>query len=198
MAKRVVELAEHELTADEAVGKVVDDLEEEVQDEVTLSSGAIVRAKRVPDNLLLAWQRQHQAPKPPIVTIEQEGRRPRREENPNDPDYIQATETYQIEVAAAMTDFIHLTGMEIISLPEGMKAYEEDDEWADELEAVGIDIPTSKASRKLLWIRYKVAPSSDDLTLISSVYSQAVQEVDEEEVAIKEGQFPSEAGGATG
>lgn len=190
-------MAEYELTADEVVGKVVEEAEEQVQDEVTLSSGAVVRAKRVPDNLLLAWQRQHQTPKPPIVTIEQEGRRPRREENPNDPDYLQAVETYQIEVAAAMTDFIHLTGMEIVSLPEGMKPFEEDDEWEEELEAVGLTVPAGKASRRLLWIRYKVAPSSDDLSLISSVYSQAVQDVDEEEVAIKEEQFPGEAGGAT-
>lgn len=191
MAKEMV------VVPDEVIDGVMEEAEGRLEDEITLSSGVVVKAKRVPDNLLLAWHRQHPAPKPPIVTIEQEGRRPRREENPSDPDYIQATENYQIEVAAGMTDLIHLTGMEVVSLPEGMKGFEEDDEWEGELEAIGLTVPPGKASRRLLWIRYRVAPSSNDLALISNVYGQAVQDVDEEEIAIKEEQFPSDAGGAT-
>jgi len=166
--------------------------EKEKEDTIVLSSGAVVRAKRVPDNLILALHRQYSAPKPPIVTIEEEGRRPRREENPNDPDYVQAMETYQVEMAGRITDLIHLTGMEIISLPDTIKDFEEDDEWMEELEAVGINVPLGKSSRRLLWIRYKIAPTSEDLNKISSVYSRTVGGPEEGAVKVMEERFPSE------
>lgn len=170
------------------IDEVFEEIEETKEELVTLSSGAQVRAKRVPDNLVLTLHRQNPAPKPPIVEIREEGRRPRREENPNDPDYVQALETYQLEIANKMTDLILLAGMEVVNLPKGMDEYDAEGEWVEELEAMGLDVPLGKASRRLLWIRYQVAPLATDLETISSVYAR-VAEVSEEGVEAKEEQF---------
>ncbi len=149
--------------AEELVGEVLDKEGQETSRSVlTLVSGAIVEAKPVPDMVLQSLFSQYQEPKPPILETEVRGKMI-REANLDDPDYLAAVEARDKILSDAMLNLTLLRGLKVLQLPPDVVAYEEDDEWEEELSDLGIEIPTKKTLRRLLWLKYRVAIATGDL-----------------------------------
>lgn len=135
----------------------------EVKDgKLTFSTGVVLKIKEVP-----AWgfveikkQMRPERPKVPIVHIEEKGR---DEENPSDPDYIEATEAYNTKLTERLIDMIIILGTEFDSAEDGFPLPEEDS-WAQKLTMVGLTVPekTEKGERYLAWVKLCAAPSNED------------------------------------
>lgn len=152
--------------ADELAGKVLDKEEQEVERSVlTLVSGAVVEARPVPDMVLQALFSQYPEPKPPILETEVRGK-VIREANLSDPDYLATVEARDKVLSDAMMNLTLLRGLKVLRLPPDVSPYDEDDEWNEELSDLGIEIPTKKTLRRLLWLRYRVAISTTDLIIL--------------------------------
>jgi len=177
--------------ADELAGKVLDKEGQEAEKSVlTLVSGAIVEAKPVPDMVLQALFSQYPEPKPPILETDVRGKMI-REANLSDPDYLTAVEERDKVLSDAMLNLTLLRGIKVLQLPSDVVAYEEDDEWEEELSDLGIEIPTKKTLRRLLWLRYRVAISTNDLVKLQEE-SMRLSGVSEEEVAAAIARFQRE------
>ena len=167
--------------ADELAGEV---LEKEGQETnrsmLTLVSGAVVEAKPVPDMVLQALFSQYPEPKPPILATEVRGKMI-REANASDPDYLAAVEVRDRVLSDAMLNLTLLRGIKVLQLPPDVSPYDEDDEWEEELSDLGIEIPTKKTLRRLLWLRYRVAISTTDLVKLQEE-SMRLSGVSEEEI----------------
>lgn len=168
-------------TAEELVGKVLDKEGQEANKSVlTLVSGAVVEAKPVPDMVLQALFSQYPEPKPPILETEVRGKMI-REANLDDPDYLVAVDARDKVLSDAMLNLTLLRGMKVLQLPPDVFPYDEDDEWNEELSDLGIEIPTKKTLRRLLWLRYRVAISTTDLVKLQEE-SMRLSGVSEEEI----------------
>lgn len=161
---------------------------------VTLSSGVVVKAKTVPDNLVLKFREKNPAPEPPMIEVNAGGKT-WEEANPDDPAYLKALEEYHSKIGLAMIDMILLIGMKIMEVPDDFVPYEEDDQWELELEALGLDVPEKPVSKKIEWLRLRVAPSTNDINKITKAYNKAAG-ISEEEIAAAAEQFRGKGGGS--
>lgn len=139
----------------------------------TLSSGVVVKAKPLPVGYGANIARQHQTkkPKPPRLFVAELGR---DEENPDDPDYLDALRQWQVDFAMSSLNLAMSFGLEIVSVPEGMMTYNSD-EFKATLSFLGDDgtMPFVK------WLQIIAAPTLEDLTIISNLpgFQAGVQEV---------------------
>ena len=147
---------------------------------LTLVSGAVVEAKPVPDMVLQALFSQYPEPKPPILETEVRGKMI-REANASDPDYLTAVEVRDKVLSDAMLNLTLLRGIKVLQLPSDVSPYDKDDEWEEELSDLGIEIPTKKTLRRLLWLRYRVAISTSDLVKLQEE-GMRLSGVSEEEI----------------
>lgn len=133
----------------------------EGQELITLSTGVVLRLMK-PSRFLLqekARQMLPKQPKAPKVFVESKGR---EEENPADPDYIEAIGRWTAEWAEASENATILMGTVIESLPEGFER-PEDTSWAQELaDAYGLEVPSSKPLRYCAWLKLWAVRTDDD------------------------------------
>lgn len=148
-----------------AVGKVVKP--SPLPSELHLSSGLLVRVKRVPPMLLADIIREIPRPEPPTMWIEDLGR---NEANPSDPDYLDRVQTWEAQIAMAMADCFLLMGVEILELPEGIPD-PKTTTWTKKFKALGRPVSSDPDLRRLLWLKY-VALSDDDLKMVMGAVGQ--------------------------
>jgi hypothetical protein len=130
--------------------------------EITLSTGIKLKVRAVPTTIYGEIMRKYTRPIPPVIFIEDKGR---KEENLNDPRFLQLSSEYDNNVSMAVIDAMILLGTEVSSVPASMTK-PEDEAWADELEAIGIVIGENKRKRYLMWIKYVAATGINDITKI--------------------------------
>lgn len=137
-----------------------------------LSSGVIVEAKQLPVGYGANIARQHQAkkPKPPRLFVPELGR---EEENPDDPDYLDALRQWQLEFAMSSLNLAMAFGIEVKFIPEGLMTHTSP-EFKAMLSFLGDDasLPFVK------WLQLVAAPTLEDLTAISNLpgFQVGVQE----------------------
>jgi hypothetical protein len=119
-------------------------------DTFTLSSGVVLRAKRVAPLRIDAINRQYKDPEVPMVELE-DGR---KVENPDHPKYIEKLRNNTEERDNALLNAFMLFGTEVVSIPETIRSIDNSD-WVDEMELVGIHVPDNKLARYLAWMRYE-------------------------------------------
>ena len=175
--------------ADELAGKVLEK-EQEVDSVLILVSGAVVEARPVPDMVLQTLFSQYPEPKPPILETEVRGKMI-REANLDDPDYLVAVEVRDKVLSDAMLNLTLLRGLKVLQLPSDVVEYDKDDEWEEQLSDLGIQIPTKKTLRRLLWLRYRVAISTTDLVKLQEE-SMRLSGVSEKEIQAAMERFQSE------
>ena len=157
---------------------------------VTLPSGVVVQTKRVPWALVAAVDARmgRSRPKPPVVFLAQRGR---QQENPDDPDYKAALQSWETDKALATYDVFLLEGIDVISTPKELGG-PNDQDWIERMEALGEDVSTG-ARRKVRWLRYVAAPDPAAIgLLIQEVGNRTF--VSEDEVQAAAGQFPDDEG----
>ena len=155
---------------------------------LTLTSGAIVIAKPMPELLMQSLSKKFPRPKPPIIDVNDEASgKAWKEENPNDPNYIQSVVDWDSKFGEAMLDLFLARSLKIKEAPQGAVPFE-DDSWVEELEFLGITVPTSRINRYIMWIKAFIAPTSSDLNKIQ-VACLKLSGASEEDIKAAEDQF---------
>ncbi len=148
---------------------------------VTMSTGAVVRVVTPKTKTLYKLHTENPEPKVPKVEIEMGGKHI-YQENPDDPDYKEALAAHRTKLYEAFTKFIVLTSVKVVSLPESMASYEEDTDWLEDFEAIGLSTKFINAKERWLeWFFYRVAPDQEDLDKIQKA-SAELQGITEEQV----------------
>jgi len=173
-------MSDKELNATAAASAAVEDAKKEADPTITLSNGVVVKVKPLPDLLMRKLYSKFDPPEPPEVEINSGGKT-WTEPNYDDPNYENAMRKYTMTIADGIANLILLRGFDIISKPDHIPDYEEDDTWEEELEAVGLEIPEKPLERKLSWMEYRIVETNNDLDAIQTA-SQRLSGISEEEV----------------
>lgn len=144
----------------------------------TLSSGVVLRHKKVPPMILAKIEEKY--PDPPVPTV-YDDERDRYLPNPDSPDYERAVDDNRMKKGNAMIDCIIAMGTQIVSIPDSMQTPDEED-WIEDLEFIGVEVPKLKLGRYLAYIKYYAATSASDIQELAKKGSQALG-ITEEEVA---------------
>ena len=143
----------------EKVVKAVEEAEQGERDNITLSTGVQLRIKSMPKHFIFQVTEKYKKPKVPLYFDESKGR---EEENPDDPDYIEAMQMYLAEIANASTDVAILRGSEIVHIPDDVMG-PDSDEFKMELEVLGFGMIDNSRARYLAWIKAIAAPTDADI-----------------------------------
>lgn len=123
-------------------------------------------------------------PKAPITYIESKGR---EEANPDDPDYQEALQFWNLSMAMAITNFVILRGTELISesVPDEMLHYDSDD-WKYEMQLMGNRSDNPRACY-LEWVRAVACTEEDSTTLFNLIGRKSG--INQEDVSSAAAQF---------
>lgn len=137
-----------------------------VEDRYTASNGLVLRLKKVPRLLLVDAVNKLKAPKVPRWFNEDKGR---EEDNPQDPDYIQAVQDHKNEQGMMSITLMLATGTEPIDMPAGVEPAESDD-WLDVLNELGMSLDfKNKRVRYTAWLKYHALPGDEFNDVIQAV-----------------------------
>jgi len=170
----------------EAIDTAVE--QEEMEDETTskygkntlvTSTGYVLRAKDIGFSLLERVMKQIEEPSPPVVTITEAGKT-WEEENKSDPAYIKSLEDYTVRSAMLIANTCALLGVDIIEYPENAVSFDDDKEWIEQFDAIGISIPTTRSGRYLEWLKLRVIPSTNDINDVQIVVLNAMGVTEED------------------
>lgn len=151
--------------------------------EITLDNGVVLKLMPVPPFVTQQAVMNLKEPKPPLVDVGKgEGR---EEENPNDPDYLEEMNAYNVQVIETTTNAMLITGTEIAAIPDGMQS-PEDDDWLDRIQFLGIEVEReNKWARYVAWLRYYVL-SAPSITRIIAELRKSIGLTEEEvDAAVK-------------
>lgn len=152
------------------------------------SNGVMLEIRPVSSRLVQQLLKQIKEPKVPTFTNEAKGR---LEENPSDPEYLEALSLYK-DKTLDVTDRAYLLHTKVIStLPEGVLE-ESSNEWSNELEYLGLEnIHESGRERYIDWLKYYVLTDGDFKNLMTAMLV-AGGLVSEEDVNAAIDNFPSD------
>lgn len=173
-----------------SVDRIAQQLEERERNKphlVTLSTGVVIRVKRIPIAMLLdiTAQASEGRPTPPRHHIEHLNI---TEENYSDPNYIKAVEAFENQANKHMNDAFMMIGTELYNVPRGVPK-PEDDTWADGFAEIGIEIPKSRRGRYLTWLKTVAMIDEQDFKNVL-VGIQRLSGVAEQDVATATEKFP--------
>ena len=140
------------------------------------SNGIVFRFKRVSRMIITDAGKKIKDPKVPLVMNDDKGR---MEENPNDPDYVEALTDANYRRGMLAVDVYLAMGTEVVSCPEDIEPVESDI-WKEDIELFGIDVPAKGKARYVAWLKYYALPDDDTnaLTLAAMRYGGATLEED--------------------
>ena len=163
-------------------------------DNITVSTGIVFKAKAVPLNAFDIVRRKCNEVKPK-VPVKYMPEKDRDEQNPNDPEYLDALSEWDSNYAEAILDMVFAVGITVVSIPDGM--YNADDkEWAETFVALGFDIPDGGQGRFLKWMKLYAAVTVDDMIQLQGACSRMTG-VPEKDVADAAAAFRSQKGEPT-
>lgn len=133
--------------------------------EIELSCGAKAVVTSVPSMLVLGILEAHQAPRPPVITLDNG----RQEENPNDPEYARQVSQHQT-LTGRLTNEAYLAQgvVRVYDLPEGKYSLD-DDAWIELAEIVGVPVRHEGLGRKIDWLQYHIMSDGDLGDIISGI-----------------------------
>lgn len=136
--------------------------------EVTLSNGIVLQGVSVPRVIMARMVSRFPLPKPPEQTVVINGQE-HQEENPDDPEYLEALDRAHSKRIELANDVFLTMGTKLISVPEDMLR-PDDDKWLEPLimlEAIGRDEPAGwvESERYLHWLKMYALQERDDASL---------------------------------
>lgn len=159
------------------------------RDTFTTQGGVVFRIRPVPPMLLMEARKRfsHKEPRVPKVYIED---KETHEDNPNDPDYIEAREQFLMEIAEVGNAVLLMRGTELISKPARVEG-PDDVNWAqDLLETLELDIPpVGTRKRYLCWVKFVALATNRDYQGVVTAINEASGGTSEEEVAEAQASF---------
>jgi hypothetical protein len=147
---------------------------------IRLSTGVVLKSKRVSNMLFADVMRKFERPKAPFWTNPDTGR---DEENYDHPGYKEKMEAYNADISVAIVELMILVGTENHSVPKGFNNV--NDNWDEDYKLIlGEDRIGVSGSRKryLMWVKYVAAPSQEDINKIMEAVGR-LSGVAEEDVA---------------
>ena len=153
------------MNRDEQITKAVEaeeravSISENGRPQILLSSGVILNLTSVPKTFIYEATRAFKRPKVPVYLNEAKGR---EEENPGDPDYLEALEMYAADAANAATDVALLRGTSIQEIPDDVIG-PDSEEWIQEMEVLGLPMRDNPRARYMTWIKAIAAPLDNDI-----------------------------------
>lgn len=161
--------------------------EETHSDTVTLSTGVVLKLRKV--NVLRIQAVMDKFKYPPIPTVfdEERGRYFTKEDDEN---YQRDCAIIDNQRSMAVLDAIAAMGTEVLSVPENLPAVD-NDAWIDDVAVIGLDVNrNSRLARYLAWIKYVAILDTDDLTKIATNFGVTLG-VSQEKIADNlQGNFP--------
>jgi hypothetical protein len=134
---------------------------------ITLSSGVMLKVKRVNYMIIQAVINRFHYPDIPEVWDKDRSRMIR---NPEHPDYKQRCGEIEGERMKAVADAIAAFGVDIEHVPDNLPLPTAD-EWIDDLELVGIFVKReSTAARQQAWISYVAMPNAEDVARLTKEF----------------------------
>lgn len=130
-------------------------------DLVVLTSGVELRVRRVASSVFADMLAELEPPSPPLVWIAEKGR---QEENPDDPDFLEAKMAHQSRIAKVMSDAVIILGTELVSVPKGFPG-PKDENWNARMRALGRRFE-SEADQYLAWVKYEAGAADTDFNTI--------------------------------
>ncbi len=167
---------------------------DDTQDTMKLSTGVVLKLRN-PSPIVMATAIEQVAdkePKPPTVFIEAKGR---EEENPSDPDYLQARQAWLATTGLRALRALIPTGSALMSKPEDVVG-PEDEDYPDLMASMGIEPGTGRYTRYVQWILHVACSGRDDIGLLSTTLMRRAG-VREEDVAEAQALFPGLAARGT-
>ena len=149
-------------------------------EDITLSTGVVLRCKAVSRSLFADLLARHPLPKPPVIYLPDKGR---EEDNPDHPDYIEKVKQHNIEIAKSLSDAMVLLGTEVIDIPKGLPK-QDDRDWLEEMRVLGFDLRPGP-ERYLAWVKFKAVANEGDFNAIGKAVGRqtGVTEEDVESAA---------------
>jgi len=186
-------LADVSEVAVEAAARAIESTKEDELNEITLSNGIKLSSKPIPPLLLTRAGAEVPRPQVPTAYLEDKGR---EEPNPDDPDYIQALQKYQMDLGEAATNVSLVVGTKIEHVPEEL-SHPDDEDWVQDLEAAGLQLKIdTEPARKLAWLRYYALSTVRDYNKTLNFIGRRAG-LKEEDVAKAAESFPSGEGRGT-
>lgn len=168
-------------------------------DRFVTSNGITFKLKPVAPLLVLDAQKQIPEPQPPKLKNYAKGEDDDAplEENPNDPAFLRAHMEYRQKVGEVSNAIFLTRGTEVISVPDGIEKFE-DQEWAQEVEEFGgIKVPAVGRRRYYCWLKYVALTSMNDFQGLLNKLTALGGVTLESDVADAETSFrPDESGDA--
>lgn len=133
---------------------------------ITLSSGVVLRGKKMNPAILIQVMAAVPRPEPPVVFMEKMGR---EMENPDDPQYIERLQAWKMEFADRVVTAMVSLGTEIVSIPKKMEG-PNGNEWLKDYTLLGLPLfPMSETWRYLVWVKFKAIRDEEDMKKIQEV-----------------------------
>lgn len=136
-------------------------------------NGVKLKLKKVSSRIATDAMRAIPMPTVPYVYIED---KERNEENPNDPDYLQAVQDTKNERGSVLMDIYFVMGSELYEIPTNGVEPPDSIAWSDVLLNVlnkvkdGIlNIPESGRLRYLCWLKYYALEDKDQVDLLAAI-----------------------------
>ena len=143
--------------------RAVADAKKGAQNEFTLSSGVVLRAKKANPITLIKVMTRFPRPKPPVVFMKDMGR---DMENPDDPDYIERVGAWDMDRNAQVLNALILLGTELVSCPKGIESYK-GNKWVEKYKVLDMPVhPDNEDWRYLTWVTFIAAPDDNDMNVI--------------------------------
>src|SRR5688500_18852501 len=125
-------------------------------DQFKTGEGIIFNIRKIPPLLMHDVQESLKPPKPPKVRDDD---KETWEENPDDPEYLEAMAAYNTARGESMNALLLVRGTSVAHLPDVYSADgqgPEDTAWIEDLQETfpALNIPDSKRRRYYLWLRY--------------------------------------------
>lgn len=135
-------------------------------DTITLSTGVVLRVKKVPSLTLIKMLASSPRPKVPVYFNKNMGR---EIEHPDDPDYIERVRSWKIEISDMTLNALILLGTELVKCPKGVPS-PESDKWIQKYSLLGQPITAENEYwRYLTWVTFVAATADSDMGLIQEV-----------------------------
>ena len=103
---------------DEIVANAIDAAGQADDNLIRLSTGVVLKAKQASPTILIRVMTAKERPEPPVVFIKAMGR---EMENPDDPDYIDRVQAWEMNYKNSMLNALVGLGTELVSIPNGME-----------------------------------------------------------------------------
>lgn len=139
----------------------------ETENKIELTSGVVLRGKQANPTVMIQVMADFERPRVPTFFDKKMGR---EMENPDDPAYLEALQSWRMEYANAMTNAMIVLGTELVSVPNGMPG-PDSDIWLDEYRLLVKNThPENTTWRYLTWVKFKAfADPVEDMKRIQEV-----------------------------